>query len=193
MSKFHLFEGPCLLFRPFEIQRVFFNHLNEYRYKKLDPTYTREGLDAGVKEGIVRIAKDLREKNETKMVDYLGKHLRYRLKLRLPEMDKSVLQQNLNFDVDNIRKVYLHSIFMTMEGVKLTEDTRYTAFVTSIAYIDPKGTGPLSSFQVAKRVNDFLVCNITFGRTVKPMGKWRISDVNFFDPAVTEQLAHVYV
>ncbi|CAD5226108.1 unnamed protein product [Bursaphelenchus xylophilus] len=193
MARFHLFEGPLLLLKPFELQRRFFNFITEWRLQRIDTTYSREGLKEGIRMGIHRLARDLREENTHELLKYTGVDLQTKLKMRLPEIPREELKQKLNFELENVRRVDIHSMVISLEGKVLDESSRFSAFVTAIGFIDPKGTGPISQFEVGRRINDLLVCNITFSRMISPMGRWRISDVNYFDPAVVSEKAPVLV
>ncbi|KAI6191341.1 hypothetical protein M3Y97_00217800 [Aphelenchoides bicaudatus] len=180
---FYLFKSPLVVSPSYEIWRSISNVLSKYYYAHFyESDFSDKAFQRGAKLGIFSCA-DAIHRNDQERLNYLltSNSLQY-IKKRIGELPPELINSKLSFKEDNIVSMFAHSNLLSTEKfLGIGERARPTFYSTMVAFIDKDSTKPISSAEARKRANELLVCNITFARVLTPLGRWQISDLNFFD------------
>ncbi|KAI6173786.1 hypothetical protein M3Y98_01119900 [Aphelenchoides besseyi] len=182
---FYLFKSPLVAHPPFELFRTLSNGLfrTYYRYF-IEREFTEESLIEGVKLGVCNCANSIRLQEYEKLNTISTSDTVQRLRRRIADFPQSVLDEHLSFKIEDIDRVIIYSYLMSTDKfLGITDLHRITFYVTAVVFIN-RFENELKSTKSKKKVEDKLICNITFGRILYPMGRWRVTDVNFFDGQV---------
>uniref|UniRef100_A0A914H8A2 Uncharacterized protein n=1 Tax=Globodera rostochiensis TaxID=31243 RepID=A0A914H8A2_GLORO len=167
-------------------------------------------MDGAVQAAILA-ALNLRERQFDKFREISTEKLTDYMKQRIPELPSDQLEQRLQFNRQHLINGFIHSSGVAHKAVhkKLQEPNEERVFFsTFIFYIDrtpqrkwayskqfveEEEAMGIATFSEAPRLakllakpEDFLICNMTLGRLLhsfeeKNAGRWRITDINFFD------------
>ncbi|KAI6205680.1 hypothetical protein M3Y94_00819900 [Aphelenchoides besseyi] len=186
---FYLFKSPLVVHPPFELFRTLSNLLfrTYYRYG-IEPEFTDESFIKGVKLGVCNCANSIRLQEYEKLTTISTTDTVKRLRRRIADLPQSALDEHLSFKMEDIDRVSIYSYLVSTDKfLGITDIHRITFYVTAVVLINRFGNQP-SSWKSKRNVEDKLICNITFGRILYPLGRWRVTDVNFFDGQVLKYI-----
>uniref|UniRef100_A0AC35U1M7 DUF4347 domain-containing protein n=1 Tax=Rhabditophanes sp. KR3021 TaxID=114890 RepID=A0AC35U1M7_9BILA len=143
---------------------------------KIEQNYTKEGLIRGCNKAIISSANCILNQKWDAYQNVATQELIGDLKEELDaktETQRNNLQFILNqaLDEDNLTQTILVSSLFTGDNIfKLEEKSKVSFHTAFVSYISN-----------AKDKKNPLYCNIGLSRTVSPLGKWKITGINFFD------------
>ncbi|KAI1724967.1 hypothetical protein Ddc_06243 [Ditylenchus destructor] len=196
---FHLFETPAFISPTMQLRRLIMNPISQIIYRSLyEPEFNRDSFIKGANQAILRSASLIRERKFDEMPQYLINQAAENLRFSVSNIPNEIVDDVLEFSEDDIKKTFIHSAFFARDRYKERDPTNkltnmpstfnFTFYSTFVAFINKKKSESESSIaDMFKSPDPLLICNITIARTLNPIGRWKITHVNFFDKSHLEQ------
>ncbi|CAI4231810.1 unnamed protein product [Auanema sp. JU1783] len=184
-SKNAIFGKPQATVPTFELIRLIGNTVYELLYRlSFEKQYSREGLLNGANQGAVLLAKSFVSQNWNSIGNLTTEDLLARMKTERERFTDDEAQK-FTYTSDDIVHSFLHSTLITGKKVfKISEQGNIGIYFTVVSYIRKNSSVPESidlAEAVGKYKKDITAVNITFARTLNPLGVWKAVAFNMFE------------
>ncbi|KAI1715509.1 hypothetical protein DdX_07827 [Ditylenchus destructor] len=182
-----------------QLRRLIMNPIHRIVYRAAyEPDFNIDSFIKGANQAILRSASLIRERNFDEMQLYMINEAAENLRFSVSNIPNEIVDDVLEFSEDDMKKTFVHSSFFARDRQKERDPTNkmaylassfnFTFYSTFVAFINKKKNESESSIaEMLKSPDPLLICNITIARTLKPLGRWKITRVNFFDKSYLEQ------
>ncbi|PAV56014.1 hypothetical protein WR25_14369 [Diploscapter pachys] len=148
----------------------------------VERNYSRRSLLIGANEGLSHVSKLIVEKKWHQMSSLVNEEYIDFLKRYRDDADERLLA-SMEFKPDDIVYSYIHRVAIVGRKItKLNLKGNIGIYFTIVSYIRLNDSVPFQpglNALTGKYRGQVVVANITYGRTLNPLGIWKITDVNF--------------
>ncbi|CAD6192809.1 unnamed protein product [Caenorhabditis auriculariae] len=180
----HVFEDPKVIVPSFDLSRRVGNIFSQTLYGiAFERSFTVEGLVRGANQGLKNVSTLFLERKWDKMEQIMVKDLIEELKISRERISPE-LEKALDFKEENFLISFVHSTFIAGSKMfKLSSSKNISMYATIVSYVRLSPDVPEDA-SVSQLTGEYkgkvLICNVTYGRVLNPMGLWKITGINYF-------------